>query len=111
MAKNASGRIPVDTTEHNADTELYNFARFLQGRALSEFNFIRFVVHTGKHSALDKHAVKEYWYIARGEGLLKIDEEEIPVKEGELYFFDSYSTHSIKNTSATENLEILSVWW
>ena len=109
--ENMSGRIPVATSEITKATEIYNFSRIVAGKELSPFNLIRFIIYPGEQSILDKHAVKEYWCIVKGVGVLKINGEENFVKEGELYFFESYVTHEIKNTSSVENLEIISVWW
>lgn len=104
--------IPVESSEISAATELYNFTRILNGRQLSDFNLMRIVVLPGQESEEDQHAVKEYWYVAKGEGILKIDGDTLMhLQQGQVYFFDSQVRHLVQNTSAAENLEILSIWW
>lgn len=103
--------IAIESTDINSIREVYNFSRTIDDKLLSDFNLIRFIVNPDCLSDLDQHKVKEYWYFAKGGGLLYINGNEVQAKEGEVYFFDSFVTHQVKNTSQDTNLEILSIWW
>ncbi|MFK7000958.1 cupin domain-containing protein [Flavobacterium oreochromis] len=103
--------IPIESTDINTIREVYNFTRTIEGKELSSFNLIRFIVNPDSLSDLDRHEAKEYWYFAKGNGLLYINGNEVQAKEGEVYFFDSLVTHQVKNLSHETNLEILSIWW
>jgi len=103
--------VDIESSEITDATEVYNFAKIFKEKQLSDVNLIRFIVNPNYLSTLDQHKVKEYWYLAKGNGLLYIDGREVEAKEGEVYFFDSFVTHQIKNTSTDSKLEILSIWW
>ncbi len=103
--------IKTESSEITDKIEVYNLAKIFNEEQISDFNLIRFIVKPDQLSDLDQHKVKEYWYIAKGQGALYINGEEVLAKEGETYFFDSFVTHQIKNKSKESNLEILSIWW
>ena len=91
--------------------DFFHFSRIIDGLEVANFNLIRFVVKPGKESLLDQHKVKEYWYIAKGQGLLKLNEKQIIANPGDLFYFQSQDTHKIKNLSTNDDMEILSIWW
>lgn len=78
---------------------------------LAPFKSSRFVVYPGQTSPVDLHDVKECWFIAAGKGIVTYDgAAEVPVKTGDVLFYDSRKSHSISNTGEQELL-IFSVWW
>lgn len=98
--------------EENDNYTMYSFPNIIVDKQISDFNLIRFIVKPNKESVEDKHKVKEKWYIMKGKGRLIINQtEEIIVKEGDLFFFDSMVTHKIYNCSDINDLEVLSIWW
>jgi mannose-6-phosphate isomerase-like protein (cupin superfamily) len=98
--------------EQTDSYEMHHFSKMINNIQVSDFNLIRFIVKPNKGSIEDKHKVREYWFICKGKGNLSINGmAPVPVKEGQLFFFDSMISHQIHNTSMNENLEILSVWW
>jgi mannose-6-phosphate isomerase-like protein (cupin superfamily) len=104
--------IKATEVEENESYAMHHFPRIIEEKTISDFNLIRFIVKPNQESVEDQHKVKEKWYIAKGEGLLVINQtEKIIAKEGDLFFFDSMTTHKIYNPSPTDNLEILSIWW
>ncbi|MGN6601361.1 MAG: cupin domain-containing protein [Ginsengibacter sp.] len=105
------GQILIETSEITEATETYNFFNSINKQKIADFNFIRFIVHAGKRSNPDMHASKECWYVASGQGQLTIGHQQVAIKQGELYFFDSHVKHMVENTSPSADLEILSVWW
>ena len=48
-----------------------------------------------------------FWAIFAGAGLMTVDLESRPVARGEVIYLPSGSQHSLQNTSASENLELL----
>ncbi|WP_217606637.1 cupin domain-containing protein [Chitinophaga sp. GbtcB8] len=113
MEKHIQPIIPmtVASSELTNETATYNLSKIFEDQALSDFNLIRFIVYPGQRSVEDQHRSREYWYIAKGEGRLTINGQDVIAKEGEVFFFNSLSTHQIINLSNDHNLEILSIWW
>jgi mannose-6-phosphate isomerase-like protein (cupin superfamily) len=101
----------VESSELTNETATYNLSKIFEHQSLSDFNLIRFVVYPGQQSVQDQHKSREYWYIAKGEGQLTINGQDTIAKEGNVFFFNSMSTHQIRNLSADQDLEILSIWW
>lgn len=56
------------------------------------------------------HDESETFYIAIGQGLMIIDEEQSDVKVGDVVFIPPNSIHQLKNTSETE-LRFIAIWW
>lgn len=103
--------VRIESSDISDVGQVHNFSKIFGARSISDFNLIRFIVSPNRLSDLDQHQVKEYWYFAKGNGILFIDDLQISAKEGELYFFDSFVTHQVKNISSDTALEILSIWW
>ncbi len=103
--------VRIESTDISDVGQVHNFSKIFDGRSISDFNLIRFIVSPDRLSDLDQHHVKEYWYFAKGNGILFVDDQQISAKEGELYFFDSFVKHQVKNTSSDTAMEILSIWW
>ena len=108
---NMKSQVHVESEDVNAVSKALNFMNKQGDMSMSDFNLIHFFVNPGAQSVLDQHKVKEYWFVMKGSGELKINGENCDVKAGELYFFDSMISHHITNKSQTESLEILSIWW
>jgi mannose-6-phosphate isomerase-like protein (cupin superfamily) len=106
-----NAKMEIESSEITHSTAMHNFSKLVNGIRISDFNLIRFIVKPACESVQDQHAVKEYWYIAKGEGIIYINESEAQAKEGDVFFFDSHTTHLIRNSSAVQPLEILSIWW
>jgi methionyl-tRNA synthetase len=80
--------------------------------ATAPFKASRFVVKPGQRSEIDKHAVKECWFIAQGEGRLICNGTvEGKVSAGDVLFYDSFQSHQVINTSTENELLIFAVWW
>lgn len=56
------------------------------------------------------HEKTEIYFVVSGEGLLYLDGEVHEVSQGSLAVIPGGCTHSIKNTSGTGDLVILTVW-
>lgn len=69
------------------------------------------IVETGKSTDPHNHEVGETFFILEGEGKMSIDGQTSPVMKGSVVYIPSYATHSLLNTSSTENLVFISVWW
>jgi len=98
--------------EKHEDAMLVNEIDFMiNNKSVSPFNAARFIVYPGQTSPLDKHLVKETWFIISGEGELTYDGEmKCKALPDDVFYFDSYKSHSIKNTG-TENLVVFTIWW
>lgn len=62
---------------------------------------------TTKHS----HGEKETFLILAGTGQIHVDEETRTVSRGDVIYLPPCSEHTIKNVSASEDLEVLCLWW
>ncbi|KEO82585.1 class I tRNA ligase family protein [Tumebacillus flagellatus] len=69
------------------------------------------VVEPGETSSPHNHHEGETFFIVRGSGLMKVDDETAEVSAGDLIYMPAFTKHSLKNTSATEQLVFLTVWW
>ena len=62
------------------------------------------------NTPVDRHAVRECWYVATGTGTLSYDGGQYPIQSQQLLFFESHHPHSVHNTG-DEDLIIFSLWW
>lgn len=70
------------------------------------------VVPPGGSSAPHAHLEGETFFIARGEGRIRIgNEPETALGAGDVVFIPPHTQHVLTNTSATEELWFTSVWW
>ncbi|MEM0998142.1 MAG: cupin domain-containing protein [Bacteroidota bacterium] len=71
----------------------------------------RWTVVPGGRSPVDQHSVRECWMIASGTGTLRYrDREDVPVRAGDVLYFDSQQSHELINDS-TEPISVFSIWW
>jgi mannose-6-phosphate isomerase-like protein (cupin superfamily) len=68
-------------------------------------------VKPGTSSIPHSHAERETFIILGGSGVMTVDRESRPVARGDVIYLPSGSQHSLRNSSASENLELLCVWW
>ena len=57
------------------------------------------------------HDEEETFIFISGEGTITVDKEESVVSKGDVVYLPRFSRHSVKNTSGTEVLEFLCIWW
>jgi mannose-6-phosphate isomerase-like protein (cupin superfamily) len=74
------------------------------------FTMTYFEVQPGCTTPLDKHDVIECWIILRGTGELKYNQQILPAKVHDIFYFDSQQTHQITALS-DEALLICSIYW
>ena len=79
-------------------------------RPIAPFKAAMFVVEPGSVTPRDEHAVREFWFVARGSGTLIYEGGRTPIRAFDSLFFESHRPHSVENTG-TESLAIFSVWW
>ena len=83
----------------------------LDNQSVSPFKASRFLVYPGQISPLDKHQVRETWFISSGKGELIYNESvKCEVSPGDVYYFDSNKSHQLRNTG-DEDLVVFAVWW
>ena len=69
------------------------------------------IVEVGKRTDPHNHEVGETFFILEGQGNVSINEETSHVKKGAVVYIPPFSKHVLTNTSPSENLVFLSVWW
>lgn len=68
-------------------------------------------VRAGERTSTDQHDESETFIILRGQGKMVIDGESAILDEGDVVFIPKGSVHYIENTSQTEVLNFLSIFW
>ncbi|HEV2855409.1 MAG TPA: class I tRNA ligase family protein [Thermoanaerobaculia bacterium] len=63
---------------------------------------------TTKHHA---HQEGETFIFLRGQGFMRVGEEAHEVKAGDVVFQPPFNAHTLVNTSETEDLVFISLWW
>ena len=63
---------------------------------------------TTKHHA---HQEGETFFFVRGRGVMRIGDESVEVEAGSVCFQTPFDHHTLTNSSATEELVFLTVWW
>ena len=75
-----------------------------------------FTVAPASRTSVDRHSVRECWFIAQGRGCLSSDAGPAaaaalaPAEAGDAFLFDGGVGHSIENTGPGPLL-VISVWW
>lgn len=69
------------------------------------------IVAPGESTKLHQHQEGETFFIARGEGVMKVGGESARVTAGSVVFQRPFEQHVLTNTSDSEELMFLSVWW
>ncbi|MEW1750642.1 cupin domain-containing protein [Streptomyces angustmyceticus] len=67
-------------------------------------------VAPGTTTTPHSHADHEHFYVVSGTGLLHLDGESTAIGPGDAFVVDSHRRHHFENTSAREELEMVSVW-
>jgi len=75
------------------------------------FNAFWTLVEPGSASQLHRHHEGEAFIVTKGEGLMTVGDETSPVEVGDVIFMKPLSEHSLANTSETEDLLFLNVYW
>lgn len=68
-------------------------------------------VRAGERTSTDQHDESETFIVLRGQGRIVIDGESAILDEGDVVFIPKGSVHYIENTSQTERLNFLSIFW
>ncbi|MGB3508773.1 MAG: class I tRNA ligase family protein [Microcoleaceae cyanobacterium] len=69
------------------------------------------VVEPGKVTQIHNHHEGETFFIVEGEGEITVENEAENVGTGDVIYFPPFVNHTLKNTSTTENLSFVSVFW
>lgn len=90
-----------------------DIARWSQFPAAAAFPFgaMWYVVPPSSASRQDCHPEVEVAVVVRGDGEFEAGGERLPARPGASVVFASEEAHVIHNTSATEPLVVLSVYW
>lgn len=67
-------------------------------------------VAPGTATTPHSHEDHEHFYVVRGRGIAQVDGERAEVGPGDALVVGSQLTHHFENLSATEDLEMVSVW-
>lgn len=65
----------------------------------------------GGSTKLHQHQEGETFFIMRGEGVMTVADESVPVRAGSVVFQRPFHQHTLTNTSEHEDLVLLTVWW
>ncbi len=69
------------------------------------------VLAPGESTKPHAHQECESFFIAKGRGVMSIGDEEVPVEPGHVTFHRPFFDHRLTNTSETEDLLFLTVFW
>jgi len=59
----------------------------------------RIIIYPGRRLSLQRHRLRsEHWHIVRGEGLVTLEDKEIPVAPGQSLDIPAGAMHRIRNT-------------
>ncbi|MHC0429766.1 cupin domain-containing protein [Streptomyces sp. O3] len=64
----------------------------------------------GTASTPHSHEDHEHFYVVRGSGSVEVDGVRTDIAAGDALVVGSWQTHHFENASASEELELLSVW-
>ncbi|NJL28009.1 MAG: class I tRNA ligase family protein [Thermoanaerobaculia bacterium] len=69
------------------------------------------ILGAGNSTKLHQHQEGETFFITRGEGVMTIGGDRVEVRAGSVVFQRPFQQHTLTNTSATEDLVLLTIWW
>ncbi|MEM7584697.1 MAG: class I tRNA ligase family protein [Acidobacteriota bacterium] len=69
------------------------------------------ILAPGESTKLHQHQEGETFFIARGSGVMEVADESTPVTAGSVVFQQPFQAHTLTNTSGSEDLMFLTVWW
>jgi quercetin dioxygenase-like cupin family protein len=89
-----------------------SFRRILpwQSRGPSSTGMGVSVVAPGSVTEMHSHEDYEHFYVVRGNGYFVVDGQRTVIGPGDALVVASMQEHRMENSSATEVLEVLSVW-
>ncbi|HXU45550.1 MAG TPA: class I tRNA ligase family protein [Thermoanaerobaculia bacterium] len=82
-----------------------------QGVAETPFGSAWAIVPPGGSTKHHTHQEGETFFVARGEGVMRVAEDVTSIRSGDVVFLPPFDHHTLENTSATEDLLFLTVWW
>jgi len=82
-----------------------------EGTVETPFGAAWAVVPPGGSTKHHNHQEGETFFIARGQGVMEIEGEKLAVGSGDVTFHRPFQKHTLTNTSDTEDLLFLTVWW
>jgi methionyl-tRNA synthetase len=69
------------------------------------------VVAPGQSTKHHAHQEGETFFIASGRGVMRIGDESVEVRAGDVFYQPPFNRHVLENTSDSEDLVFLTVWW
>jgi len=81
------------------------------GRVESPWGSAWIVINPGKYSTPHWHDEEETFLILSGSGEMIVDGEARAVTKGDVIYLPRCSTHTLKNSHDSEDLEMLCIWW
>jgi methionyl-tRNA synthetase len=69
------------------------------------------VVPPGGSTKHHAHQEGETFFFVRGSGVMRVGDESFEVQAGDVSFHDPFDHHTLINTSDSEDLLFLTVWW
>ena len=69
------------------------------------------ILAPGEATKHHQHQEGETFFIARGQGVMTVGDESVPVEAGSVVFQRPFHQHTLTNTSEMEDLMFLTVWW
>lgn len=82
-----------------------------RGRVESPWGSAWIVIQPGMYSTPHWHDEEETFLILSGTGEMVVDGETKRVAKGDVIYLPRFSTHTLKNSDASEDLEMLCIWW
>lgn len=82
-----------------------------EGVADTPFGSMWCLVPPGETVKAHKHHEGETYIVAYGRGEMEVDGERVEVGPGDAVYMDPFHTHTMRNTSGSEDLLFLAVWW
>jgi len=79
--------------------------------AATPFGAVWAIVEPGKRTKHHNHQEGETFFVASGRGRYRVGDEVVEVRAGDVVFQPPFNSHVIENTSESENLVFLSVYW
>jgi mannose-6-phosphate isomerase-like protein (cupin superfamily) len=106
-------RIRTEQTDHTAQEYGGSFRRLYpwNGVVTPPWGAAMMSLEPGGVSIPHDHDEEETFIFISGEGVITVDKEEGAVSKGDVVYLPRFSRHFVKNTSATELLQFLCIWW
>src|SRR5947199_10616290 len=69
------------------------------------------VVAPGRSTKHHAHQEGETFFFAQGRGVMRIGDEAVEVRAGDVVYQEPFHRHTLENTSETQDLLFQTVWW